>query len=378
MHSLNDIRKEINITDEKIKELFFQRMELAKQVAKSKLETDDKILKQDRENELIELMSYNIDDSLKKQYISILKTFIRVSRMCQYEYILEKKPEKFDINYLKQNINPKIVVYQGLPASYQSKAVNYMFPNTKEKKYVKNFEDVFNIVSQNSADIGVIPIENSSIGTINEVYDLLFKHDLYICLSHIDNINHCLAACKDATIESIRQVHSIEPALEQCKIFLSKNNFELCKESNTAVAAQKISMLNDKTKAAICSKEAANLYNLKIISDMINDNQKNQTRFVAITKKLYVSKDDEKISVSFTLPHTDGALSSTLSIFSDRNINLTQIHSRPIIENPWTYRFYADFEGNLENKNIKSLIYQLSQELPSFKLIGSYKTTRNT
>ena len=373
MQTINEIRKHINTIDEQICKLFIQRMNLDEQLAEYKLETNT--FNQDCESELIKMMSNNISEDNKHEYIAMLKTFIRISKMHQYKYMLKKYSDKLDFNYSKPDYSPQSVVYQGLPASYQSQAAKAMFPNTKVMFHVDKFEDVFMAVSDGKADVGVVPIENSSIGTINEVYDLLVKYDLHILRSHINDIRHCLAGCKGATIDSVKQVYSITPALEQCKIYLSEKGFELCDTSNTAVAAKQICQWNDTSKAAVCSEDAARLYGLNILAACINDDKTNQTRFVAISRTLSASENDDRVSISFTLPHHEGTLSAALSMFSDHNINLTEIHSRPLEQTPWDYRFYADFEGSIANKETRALIYQITEELSSFKLLGSYQIT---
>ncbi len=374
MQTINEIRKHINTIDEQICKLFIQRMNLDEQLAEYKLETNT--FNQDCESELIKMMSNNISEDNKHEYIAMLKTFIRISKMHQYKYMLKKYSDKLDFNYSKPDNSPQTVVYQGLPASYQSQAAKAMFPNTKVMFHVDKFEDVFMAVSDGKADVGVVPIENSSIGTINEVYDLLVKYDLHILRSHINDIRHCLAGCKGATIDSVKQVYSITPALEQCKIYLSEKGFELCDTSNTAVAAKQICQWNDTSKAAVCSEDAARLYGLNILAACINDDKTNQTRFVAISRTLSASENDDRVSISFTLPHHEGTLSAALSMFSDHNINLTEIHSRPLEQTPWDYRFYADFEGSIANKETRALIYQITEELSSFKLLGSYQITQ--
>ena len=374
MQTINEIRKHINTIDEQICKLFIQRMNLDEQLAEYKLETNT--FNQDCESELIKMMSNNISEDNKHEYIAMLKTFIRISKMHQYKYMLKKYSDKLYFNYSKPDNSPQTVVYQGLPASYQSQAAKAMFPNTKVMFHVDKFEDVFMAVSDGKADVGVVPIENSSIGTINEVYDLLVKYDLHILRSHINDIRHCLAGCKGATIDSVKQVYSITPALEQCKIYLSEKGFELCDTSNTAVAAKQICQWNDTSKAAVCSEDAARLYGLNILAACINDDKTNQTRFVAISRTLSASENDDRVSISFTLPHHEGTLSAALSMFSDHNINLTEIHSRPLEQTPWDYRFYADFEGSIANKETRALIYQITEELSSFKLLGSYQITQ--
>lgn len=376
MRDLSDIRLDINRVDHDIQKLFLERMALAEQVADYKIATGDKVLKPDREQALLEMMREQVPDDLQPEYVSMLKGIIRVSRMHQYSRILAKDASKLSLPLAARQENPKTVVYQGLPASYQAQAAQHMFPDAQAMEHVATFEDVFRAVADGKADIGVVPVENSSIGTINEVCDLLVKYDLYISHSHINYIHHCLAGCESATMSTVKQAYSIDPALDQCQQYLKEHALERCKAANTAVAAQQVRDWNDPTRAAVCSEDAAKLYGLKILAAAINDDKTNQTRFIAISRSLSAQPEDNRVSIIFTLPHQQGTLSSALSMFSDHNINLTEIHSRPLPETPWRYRFHADFEGSLASENVRSLVYQLSEELSSFRLLGSYRITQ--
>ncbi len=376
MRELSDIRLDINRVDHEIQKLFLERMALAEQVADYKISTGDKVLKPDREQALLEMMREQVPDGLQPEYISMLKGIIRVSRMHQYSRILSKDASKLSLPLTDRLEAPQTVVYQGLPASYQFQAARHMFPNAEAVGHVATFEDVFRAVANGKADTGVVPVENSSIGTINEVCDLLVKYDLYISHSHINYIHHCLAGCQNATMETVRQAYSIDPALDQCQQYLKDHALERCKAANTAVAAQQVRDWNDPTRAAVCSEDAAKLYGLKILASAINDDKTNQTRFIAISRNLSSQPEDNRVSIIFTLPHQQGTLSSALSMFSDHNINLTEIHSRPLPETPWRYRFHVDLEGSLACENVRSLVYQLSEELESFRLLGSYRITQ--
>lgn len=376
MRDLNEIRLDINRVDREIQTLFLERMSLAKQVADYKIKTGDKVLKPDREHALLEMMREQVPEDLQPEYVSMLKGIIRVSRMHQYSRILLKDPSKLTLPLRPRNNAPQRVVYQGLPASYQSQAARVMFPRASSIEHVATFEDVFRAVAQGHVDAGVVPVENSSMGTINEVCDLLVKYDLYISHSHINKIHHCLAGCADATLDTVKYAYSIDPALDQCQGYLAAHGLERRGAANTAVAAQQVQAWNDPSCAAVCSEDAANLYGLKILAAGINDDRTNQTRFIAISRDLSAEQTDNRVSIAFTLPHHQGTLSSALSMFSDHDVSLTEIHSRPLHETPWNYRFHADFEGSLATENVRSLIYQLSEELGSFRLLGSYRITQ--
>ena len=242
MRELSDIRLDINRVDREIQKLFLERMSLAEQVADYKITTGDKVLKPDREQALLDMMREQVPEYLEPEYVSMLKGMIRVSRMRQYSRILEKDPSKLSLP-LCSRTKPKTVVYQGLPASYQAQAAHHMFPDAASIDHVATFEDVFRAVAEGRADVGVLPVENSSIGIINEVADRLVQYNLYISHSHVNYIHHCLAGCQNASMETVKQVYSIEPALEQCQRYLREHSFECCKAANTAVAAQQVTGL---------------------------------------------------------------------------------------------------------------------------------------
>ena len=377
MRDLNEIRKDITATDYQIKELFLKRMSLAEEVAHYKIQSGDKILKADREQELLDSMIQNMPENIRPNFSSVLKSTIRVSRKHQYEEVLRENPEKLKIESQSRDDHPAIVCYQGLPASYQHRAARILYPRA-QYEHTDTFEDVFRKIADGQAGVGIVPVENSTAGTINEVYDLLVKYNLYINRSHICRIRHCLAGIPGAQMEQIHDVYSHPQALGQCSHYIENHGFHANRTSNTAVAADFVKTENNPHYAAICSPEAAALYGLEILQENVNDCKFNQTRFIAISRSLTAEKTDDRISMVFTIPHVCGSLSSTLSIFSDYESNLTEIHSRPQVDMPWTYRFYVDFSGNLLEDNIRCLVYQLMEELPFVKLLGCYQVSQSS
>lgn len=375
---LDETRAEITALDQQIQQLFLKRMACAEQVAAYKLSTGDAILKPDREQYLLDTLGAQVPQSLRQEYTSMLKNMMRVSRKHQYAWMLDREPDRFVLPLVPRMESPASVVYQGLPASYQAQAVQAMYPAAKKVSYVKTFEDVFRAVQDGQAEVGVLPIENSTVGTINEVCDLLVQYDLHICRSHIDHIACCLCACAGASLETVKTVYSIAPARGQCQRFLKSHAFVQKDAENTAVAAQLVAQSGDRTCAAVCSEQAAALYGLTVLVHNINDDQTNQTRFIAVTRGLSAERDDNRITLAFTLPHDTGSLSAALSICADHAVNLTEIHSRPIPNTPWCYRFFADLEGSLCDPAVCSMIYQLSEELATVRILGSYRISDST
>jgi len=264
----------------------------------------------------------------------------------------------------------KRVSYQGLPFSYSEITSKKLFKNAMLINK-ESFEDVFKDVHKGNTDIGVVPIENTKAGYVNEVYDLLLKYNLYINYGYIKKIDHCLAGIPNSNIEDVKEVHSHPQALMQCKDYLKNNNLKIVNEINTAVAAKKIKDLKDKTTACLCSVEAARHYGLKILKEKLNPKE-NYTRFGAISKDLLAEKNHNRISILFKVPHEAGALNEVISLFAQHNLSLSSIYSRPDMSSPWKYLFYLDFDGNILNDCVLSILNKLEKELPYLKILGSY------
>ena len=371
MRQIEEVRKEINEIDRQIVDLFLRRMKCSEEVSEFKMHTGGQVLVTARENELLNTMLQNVPDSLKQEYTSLLRTTTRISRKYQYTRILKAEPFRLQLPITARIDTPQTVCYQGLQASYQDAAAKALFPDAKRYP-LKTFEDVFLEVSEGRADAGVVPIENSTAGTINEVYDLLEKHGLYISHSYIGRIRHCLAACKGATLDSVNTVYSHPQALRQCHHYIQDHDLAEVEQSNTAIAAEEIARLGDPTCAAICSEEAAELYGLTVLQHNINDGDFNQTRFIAVTRGLSAKAEDSRVSLILIIPHVTGSLYAALSVFSDYGLNMTEIHSRPLANMPWNYCFYIDFAGNILNEDTRTMIYQLTQEIPVVRILGSF------
>lgn len=377
MRDLPQIRQDINEVDAQIRALFLRRMSLALEVAETKAETGDKIFKPDREAEIIDSRTAGLPEELRLKYAALLQSIIRASREYQYSAVLQSQPARFPFKPQAGQQPPKTVLYQGVPGAYQELAARAMFPDCAPS-CVPTWEQVFQSVRDGRADAGVVPVENTTAGAVSEVYDLLLAYDLSINRSHIKKINHCLAAVPGAQLSDIRRVCSHPHALPQCSAFIAAHGLEAVPMANTAIAAQSVRDGGDKSVAAICSREAAENYGLGVLRQGINDMQHNETRFIAVSRTLTVQPDDNRIEIAFHIPNVAGSLSSMLCIFADYGVELTEIHSRPMKDSPWCYVFYIDFIGNLCNHTVRALLYQLFEELPYIKVIGSYRVADTT
>ena len=223
------------------------------------------------------------------------------------------------------------------------------------------------------ADVGVVPVENTTAGTVSAVYDLLLDYDLSVNRSYIKKISHCLAAVPGATMSDIKSVCSHPHALPQCSAFISEHGFTAIEMANTAIAAQSVRDKGDPSLAAICSREAAERYGLTVLAEGINDMKHNETRFIAVSRTPTCLPEDNRIEIAFRIPNVAGSLITVLDIIAHYGVDMTEIHSRPLKDSPWCYVFYVDFTGNINDHAVRSLLYQLHEELPYIKVIGSYK-----
>ena len=377
MRELPAIRQDINEDDEQIRALFLKRMDLALEVAQNKAQNDDKIYKPDREAEILEGRAAGIEDELRRKYVSLLQTMIRASREYQYSELLRQQPERFPFHPSETAADPHTIYYQGVAGAYQELAARAMFPNCAPQN-VPTWEQVFRAVRDGEADVGVVPVENTTAGTVSEVYDLLLEYGLCINRSYIKKISHCLAAVPGAAIEEVQSVCSHPHALPQCRTFIAAHGFEAIEAANTAIAAQRVRDKGDKRLAAICSREAAERYGLTVLAEGINDLKHNETRFIAVSRTLTSLPEDNRIEIAFHIPNTAGALWAVLDIIAHYGIDMTGIYSRPIKDSPWCYVFYLDFTGNMRDHAVRSLLYQLHEELPYIKVIGSYHVADTT
>lgn len=270
--------------------------------------------------------------------------------------------------------NPR-VGYQGVLGSFSEEAATNYFKDTKAlyNRY-DGFEDVMDALTNNEIDYGVLPIENSYTGEVIDVYDLIQKYNLYIVGEEIVKVTHNLVGIKGSTIEDLKEVYTHPQALGQCKKYLKEHAHILSiPYANTAMAAKYISELGDKTKAAICSKKAAYLYNLQILDEEVNTKSNNYTRFIILSKTMHITPECDKVSIVFTTKHTSGALYNVLSHFAYNGLNLLKIQSRPLKEKSWHYFFFVDLEGHLEDANMLIALGKVSKESEHFSILGGYK-----
>ncbi len=266
--------------------------------------------------------------------------------------------------------------FQGERGAFSEDAVISFFDNV-ETLPCHSFSDVFEAVLSGTVDFGAVPVENSQAGSINETYDLLLNHPVVIFGEINMRINHFLISLPGESLDSIKTIFSHPQALAQCQEFISKLNVDVYPGYNTAGSAKKIREEGLKGTAAIASKRAAQIYDLKILASNIETNINNYTKFFIISMKKAEKASLNKTSLVFSTKNIPGALYNILGAFANRNINLTKLESRPGKDRPWEYVFYVDFEGHMDDDLCKDALNEIKDKTSFIKILGSYPRAKD-
>lgn len=371
------LRHEIEAIDANILSLFEKRMAVAEAVAANKEKSGKAVYDAMREEQLIVAAADQMPAWHRERVSNLLRGLMRLSRGVQYEYLLScgRTCPTLEIIEAGSRIWPehKTIFYQGTEGSYSEKAAKLLFP-AQSVRSIQTFEAACHTVWEDETAIAVLPLENSTAGTVDDVYDLLLKYDLYIGQSIALPITHALMTLPGTDRAKIKTVISHPQALAQCSDYIRKQGWQTQESLNTAFAARLVADSGDDSLAAIGSDVAATACGLEVLAEQINNTVHNQTRFIAVSKKPVIQEAADKISLILRLPHQSGALAATLAIFSDRHLNLTKIQSRPDPQLPWAYLFYLDFAAEArDRKQAEAALYQLSQEMPFLRFLGWYK-----
>lgn len=264
------------------------------------------------------------------------------------------------------------VAFQGERGAYSESAVYQFFGSTVQVKPCRDFKDVFESIKKQEVEAGVVPVENSIEGSVNQNYDLFFNYDLKVCGEVIVKVAHCLIANPGTSIDQIKIVYSHPQALAQCRSFLEKSKWELIPAYDTAGSVKLIKEKKLTNAAAIASERAAELYGMQILSRDIADNKENYTRFFVLSKEDSPVTGKDKTSIIFSTKHEPGSLYHALGEFAKRNINLTRIESRPTKKTLWEYNFYLDFEGHRTEPRCVEALKALEKYATFIKILGSY------
>lgn len=374
---LDKIRMEIDDIDDKIFELYEQRMKLSAEVAEQKKENKLALVNKSREREILSRMSSKSEE-LKTYTRMLYNTLFSVSKSYQRSKLYgesdyRKKLAEAVNNSPRVFPNSGIIAVQGTEGAYSQQACDKIFP-MGDIMYFKTFGHVFDAVNKGLCDFGILPIENSSNGSVKEVYDLMLEKNFYIVRSYKLFIKHVLLAKEGTAMGNITEIVSHPQALEQCSEFLKEYpNIKTTYFSNTAAAAKYIAESDRDNIAAISSKYCAELYGLNVVKENIQNSENNYTRFICIAKDMLLYPGSGKVSLMLTAPHEPGGLYHIMAKFAALGLNITKLESRPISGTDFEFMFYFDFEGSIESEGVLELIDEFHRSSDRFAFLGNYQ-----
>ena len=375
---LQELRSKIDEIDAQLTRLFEARMDVAAEIGAWKRENHMPVLDAARERDKLNAiaaesredmqtytqMLYSMIFELSRSYQSDL-TRTQSSLRHEVEQAIEETPRLFP--------TAPIIACQGTEGAYSQIAGTRMFKSPKIM-YFKSFDSVFSAIESGFCQYGILPIENSSAGSVKKVYDLMLRHKFYVVRSCRLKIDHNLLAAPGVKKEDIREIFSHQQALDQCAGYLEQfgPNVKITRCENTAMAAEAVAKSGRRDIAAIASYDCASLYGLKCLESDIQDRGNNYTRFICISKKLEIYPGANRTTVMMTLPHRPGSLCRALSRFYSLGINITKLESRPLPERDFQFMFYFDLETSVYSGEFGRMIDDLDSISEEFRYLGSY------
>lgn len=377
---INQAREKLNGIDDQLVSLFAERMHTVLAVAQYKKEHNLTVLDKSRETDILSRVTEAAGPELAGYTKVLFSTLFDVSRSYQSQFIHKDSALQREVRQALEQTPAKmpdqaIVACQGVEGAYSQAACEKLF-SLPSIMYFKSFEAVFNAVDKGMCRYGILPIENSSAGSVSQVYDLMKKFRFSIVRSVKLRINHTLLAKKGTRMEDIREIYSHEQGLNQCNEFLREHpEIKANVYENTAVAAKMVADSDRTDIAAISSRECAELYGLQILSDHIQNSDNNYTRFICISRAPEIYPGADKMSLMFTLPHRPGSLYSVITKFATLGLNLTKIESRPIPGKDFEFMFYFDASVSAHSEELLKLLAELEGTLEQFSFLGCYAET---
>lgn len=374
---LSELRKEIDQIDDELVRLFCQRMDISSKVADYKKATGSPIYHPGREREILQKVAQKAGPEMENYTRILYSMLFELSRSYQskrndcytslYHEIaesIEKTPKLFPQN--------PIVACQGVEGAYSQIACEKIFKNPFIM-YFKNFDAVFTAIEQGMCQYGILPIENSTAGSVTKVYDLMIRHNFSIVRTFRLKVDHNLLVKPGTTLKDVRTIYSHEQAINQCSEFLqSLPGVNVIPVANTALASEMVSMAENNDVAALSSRFCAELYGLTCLASSVQDKGNNRTRFICISKNLEIYPGADKTSIMMILPHKPGALYKVLARMYTLGINVTKLESRPIPDREFEFMFYFDLDASIYSEEYIQLICELDDLCEDFKYFGSY------
>lgn len=371
---LTEIRGKIDEIDDKILELFVERMELATEVAKYKAANNMVVFQSAREKAIIDDICGKTPEKLVNSAAFLFYNIMDISKCSQINEITPDEPLLYE-SKIKEN---PVVAVQGIEGAYGHAAYKKLF-ESGSPRFFASFKEVFEAVENGEADYGVIPIENSTAGEVTANMELLERHKVFITRTVDVECAHVLAAKKGVREEDVKTVFGHEQAIRQCSVYLdSRAELTVIPYHNNAAAAKMVSENASGALGCICSAECAKLHGLDIVHSDIASDPNNRTRFICISRQLEVYEGADTVSISMSIPNISGALYRMLTKFAVNGLSMTKIQSKPLPTEFKTPRFedcmfYIEFEGSINQPVVRKLLKNIGEEQNYFKFHGNFK-----
>lgn len=375
---LKELREEIDGIDRELVELFKKRMSVSAAVAEYKRQNGMAVLDASRERALLSKISELSGEEFEEYSRILYSTILDVSRSYQHSKLDTESPlysEITDAIENTPNMFPQraLVACQGVEGAYSQIAAEKLF-SAPDIVFFSSWEKVFSAIEAGMCRYAVIPIENSTAGSVKQVYDLMISRRFKIVRTVRIKIDHNLLAPRGVELKDIREVVSHEQAISQCSAFLSTlgPDVKITRVENTAKAAEMVAKSGRRDMASISSRSCAAQYGLATLRSSIQDNGNNHTRFICITNKTEIYPGADRTSLMVVTPHKPGALYRMLSKFNALGINLLKLESRPIPDRDFEFMFYFDLEVSVYSPKLAQLLSELERECEEFSYLGTY------
>ena len=374
---LKNLRNEIDKIDDELVKLFCQRMELSAQIADYKKQNRLPIYVPARERAKMQDVAEKAGPDMANYTRVLYSMLFELSRSYQAKLSDTQPPLYQQIMEAIEN-TPKLfpqapmVACQGVEGAYSQIACEKMIKNPFIM-YFKNFEGVFSAIDKGLCQYGILPLENSTAGSVKKVYDLMIQHNFSIVRTFRLKVDHNLLVNPGTNLSDIKEIYSHEQALNQCSNFLENlGAVNIIPVANTAIAAEMVANSGRKDVAALSSRSCADLYNLEVLRTSIQDKGNNRTRFICISKNLEIYPGSDKTSIMMILSHRPGSLYKVLARLFTLGINVTKLESRPIPDRDFEFMFYFDLDTSIYSEEFVQLMCELDDLCEEFKYLGSY------
>ena len=374
---LKDLRIELDQIDRQMVSLFEKRMRVCEDVARWKMANNRPILDASREKEKLQTVADQLPEDLQEYGMSLYSLMMELSRSSQTRLLGHEKDLTHAIQSAIETTTPlfppsAMVACQGVEGAYSQQAAEKLFRHP-HVMYFSNFEAVFAAIEKGLCRYGVIPLENSTAGSVNMVYDLMMRHNFRIVRSVRLKVDHNLLSRPGVKLADIREVYSHEQAIGQCSAFLQAHpEIRVVRCANTAEAARMVSQSDRRDIAALSSRACAELYGLVNLAPSCQDQGNNYTRFICISRELEIYPGADRTSLMVVLPHRPGSLYKLLSRFYALGINLNKLESRPLPDRDFEFMFYFDLDTSVYSPQFLQLMGELDTVCESFTYLGSY------